>query len=289
MVKKFRFSFLFSIFALIFSSHIIFADDNFVLVERGSFVMGSPVYERDRHSGEIQRRIGVNSFYMAQYQITQEEYEELMGVNPSLFRGSNLPVENISWFDAIEYCNRRSLADGLNPVYKIDTIRTDLNNLNITMRWLVTWNRNANGYRLPTEAEWEYAARGGNESPGDFMFSGGNNQAEVAWHSVNSGRTTHPVGTKEPNKLELYDMSGNVWEWCWDWFGNYPARTQSDPIGASSGSQRVIRGGSWYDSAAFVRCANRHSCIPSDRNIGTGFRIVRTAMPENWREFLLIP
>jgi formylglycine-generating enzyme required for sulfatase activity len=290
MVNNFRFVVLFLLFTMIFSNQLISADgDDFVLVKEGSFVMGSPIDEKGRDNGEIQRRIGVNSFYMAKYQITQEEYEDQMGVNPSLFRGSNLPVENVSWYDAIEYCNRRSLAEGLTPAYKIDTIRPDLKNLNTTMRWLVTWNRNANGYRLPTEAEWEYAARGGNRAPGDFLFSGSKDQDAVAWFSDNSGKTTHPVGTKEPNGLELYDMSGNVWEWCWDWFGNYPARTQSNPEGASSGSQRVIRGGCWYDSAGYIRCANRNSCIPSDRNIGTGFRIVRTAMPENWREFSLIP
>jgi formylglycine-generating enzyme required for sulfatase activity len=289
MVKNTRVVVLFSIFAMIFSTHLIFADDNFILIEKGSFVMGSPVYERGRGSGEIQRRIKVNSFHMAKFQITQEEYEELMGVNPSLFRGENLPVENVSWYDAIEYCNRRSLAEGFDPVYTINILHTDLSNLNITMRWLVTWNRNANGYRLPTEAEWEYAARGGDESPGDFIFSGSNDQVEVAWYSANSGGSTHPVGTKEPNKLELYDMSGNVWEWCWDWHGSYPARTQTDPTGASSGSRRVIRGGSFYDSAGYIRCASRHSCIPSDRNIGTGFRIVRNYTQENWSEFLLIP
>jgi formylglycine-generating enzyme required for sulfatase activity len=289
MANYHRSIFLFLMFTLIFSAHFIFADDDFVLIEGGSFVMGSPVYERERDNGEIQRRVRVRSFYMAKYQITQEEYEELMGVNPSLFRGTNLPVENVSWYDAIEYCNRRSLAEGFDPVYTIDTIRADLNNLNNTMRWLVTWNRNANGYRLPTEAEWEYAAKGGDESPGDFIFSGGNDQVEAAWYSMNSGGRTHPVGTKASNGLELYDMSGNVWEWCWDWYGAYAARAQSDPTGASLGSRRVIRGGSWYDSAAYIRCANRNSCIPSDRNIGTGFRIVRTAMQENWTEFLLIP
>jgi formylglycine-generating enzyme required for sulfatase activity len=277
------------LFTFIFSAYFISADDNFVFIEGGSFVMGSPVYERGRNNGERQHRVRVNSFFMAKYQITQEEYEEVMGTNPSIFKGTNLPVESVSWYDALEYCNKRSQQEGLNPVYTIDIVRIDLNNLNSAMRWLVTWNREANGYRLPTEAEWEYAAKGGNESPGDFIFSGSNNQAEVAWYSGTSGGTTHPVGTKAANMLELYDMSGNVWEWCWDWYGDYATNVRPDPMGASLGSHRVIRGGSWYDSAAYIRSAFRNSWIPSNTNISIGFRIVRTALPESWTEFLMKP
>jgi formylglycine-generating enzyme required for sulfatase activity len=171
----------------------------------------------------------------------------------------------------------------------------DLKNLNSTARWLVTWNREADGYRLPTEAEWEYAAKGGDESPGDFVFPGTNTQAEVAWYAVNSGGTTHTVGTKEPNSLGLYDMSGNVWEWCWDWYGDYvatipsnPTTSQSNPTGAYVGSRRVVRGGSWYDSAAYIRSSYRNSYVPSNWSIGIGFRIVRSDLPENWTEYLLL-
>jgi formylglycine-generating enzyme required for sulfatase activity len=289
MTNYFRSISLFLLFVLIFSAHFIFTDDNFILIERGSFVMGSPVYERGRNNGERQHRVRVNSFYISEYQITQEEYEEVMGTNPSIFRGENFPVEGVSWYDALEYCNKRSQLEGLNPAYTIDIVRIDLNNLNSTARWLVTWNREANGYRLPTEAEWEYAAKGGNGSPGDFVFSGSNNQVEVAWYSGTSGGSTHQVGTKGANGLGLYDMSGNVWEWCWDWYGDYTSGAQTDPTGASLGSRRVIRGGSWYDSAAYVRSSYRHSFIPSNTNFSIGFRIVRTALQESWTEFLLEP
>jgi formylglycine-generating enzyme required for sulfatase activity len=293
MFNKFRPVFL---FILVFLAYSVSADDNFVLLRGGSFVMGSHAHERGHTRGETPHRVNLHAFYMAKYQVTQKEYEEVMGSNPSIFMGSTLPVENISWFDALEYCNRLSLREGLTPAYKIDIKRIDLNNLNRATRWLVTWNREANGYRLPTEAEWEYAAKGGNGTPGDFIFPGTNDHAEVAWYSGNSGGNTHPVGEKAPNKLELYDMSGNVWEWCWDWYGDYTATTpsnpttaQTDPLGSSVGSHRVIRGGSWYDSAGYIRSSARYFYVPSERSMGIGFRIVRSALQENWTEFLLVP
>jgi formylglycine-generating enzyme required for sulfatase activity len=288
MVNNIRFGFLIVLFTLIFSPHFISADDNFVLIRGGSFVMGSHAHERGRGSGETPHRVHVKAFYMSKYQVTQEEYEELMGDNPSFFTGSNLPVETVTWFDAIEYCNRRSLREGLNPVYTISTTRIDLGNWNSTERWLVTWNQEANGYRLPTEAEWEYAAKGGNETPGDFIFSGSNNQMEVAWYSMNSEGTPHSVGTKDPNALGLHDMSGNVWEWCWDWHGDITPSAQFNPTGSHVGYRRVIRGGSWYDSASYIRSSYRNGTIPTNLSMGLGFRIVRSALPENWTEFLLI-
>jgi formylglycine-generating enzyme required for sulfatase activity len=282
--------YLFILFTFIFSAQFIFADDDdFVRIEGGSFVMGSPVYELGRNSGEIQHRVRISSFFIAKYQVTQKEYEEVMGNNPSLLTGENFPVENINWFEAIDYCNRRSQQEGFTPVYTIDIVRIDLGNLNNTLRWLVTWNQGADGYRLPTEAEWEYAAKGGNLSPGDFIFPGSNDQTEVAWYVRNSGGSTHPVGTKEANGLGLYDMSGNVWEWCWDWYGNYLPVAVTNPTGAARGSHRVIRGGSCYDSAAFIRSSYRYFCVPSNRSIGVGFRVVRSDLPENWTEFLFVP
>jgi formylglycine-generating enzyme required for sulfatase activity len=140
---------------------------------------------------------------------------------------------------------------------------------NITVNW------NANGYRLPTEAEWEYAARGGNGSPGNFIYSGSNNADAVAWFSGNSGNRTHPVGTKAPNSLGLYDMSGNVWEWVWDLFGTYPSSAQTDPRGPATGSYRVLRGGFWNSAAAGVRSAYRGGIPPTDRGKNIGFRVVR--------------
>jgi formylglycine-generating enzyme required for sulfatase activity len=289
MQNNFRTISLFSLFILIFSVPLISADDSFVLVEGGSFVMGSSLLERGRNSGEIQHRVTVNPFFMSKCQITQEEYEKLMGTNPGIFGGTNLPVESVTWFEALEYCNKRSQLEGLTPVYTIDFLGIDLNNKNNFSRWLVTWNREANGYRLPTEAEWEYAAKGGNKTAVDFIFSGSNNQIDVAWYSITSGNVTHSVGTKSPNALGLHDMSGNVWEWCWDWYGDYTPGVQFDPVGAASGTHRVIRGGSWYDSAAYIRSSFRYFCVPSNKNIAIGFRIVRTALPENWTENLLSP
>jgi formylglycine-generating enzyme required for sulfatase activity len=139
----------------------------------------------------------------------------------------------------------------------------------------VTWNRNANGYRLPTEAEWEYAARGGNGSPGSFVYAGSNNAVDVAVFSGNSSRSSQNVGTKAPNALGLYDMSGNVWEWCWDWHANYQAGAQTDPSGASSGFGRVRRGGSWNDPAQEARATNRDLSGASSRFSYLGFRVVR--------------
>jgi formylglycine-generating enzyme required for sulfatase activity len=188
-----------------------------------------------------------------------------MGDNPSHFTGDNLPVEQVNWFKAVEFCNKLSQNEGLAPAYTVNGED-------------VSWNRSANGYRLPTEAEWEYAARGGNGSPGNFTYAGSNNVDEVAWYNGNSGDKTHPVGTKKANGLGLYDMSGNVWEWCWDWYGDYSGSAQTDPVGVSSGSYRVLRGGgSWGSSALEVRSAYRSYLNPSYRNFfiyGVGFRLV---------------
>jgi formylglycine-generating enzyme required for sulfatase activity len=168
----------------------------------------------------------------------------------------------VNWYEAVEYCNRLSLKEGLTPAYRGsgDSIVCDFN---------------ATGYRLPTEAEWEYAAKAGNKNYLSYEYSGGNSVERVAWHSGNSGNSTHPVGTKQPNDLGLYDMSGNVWEWCWDWYGSYSGGSQTDPRGASSGTSRVVRGGSWNSDAASVRSAIRRYNPPSNRRDYLGFRLVR--------------
>ena len=185
-----------------------------------------------------------------------------MGNNPSRFKGDNLPVERVSWYDAVEFCNRLSRKEGLTPEYTISGKD-------------VTWNRSADGYRLPTEVEWEYAARGGNKSRG-YRFSGSDDPKEVAWYSANSGEKTHPVGQKKPNELGIYDMSGNVWEWVWDWYGSYSSTSQTDPRGPYSGSYRVLRGGSWNLYAGSFRSADRFSGGPSVSFYVLGFRLVRT-------------
>jgi formylglycine-generating enzyme required for sulfatase activity len=247
---------------------------NFVRVEGGTFQMGS---NNDYDEEKPVHTVTVKSFSIGKYEVTQKEWYEVMGRNPSNFKGDNRPVECVSWYDAVEYCNKRSEKEGLTPAYTIDKSGRDPNNTsrNDSVKWLVRWNLNANGYRLPTEAEWEYAARGGNGSPGNYIYSGSNTAGEVAWYSSNSGGSTHDVGTRAANNLGIHDMSGNVYEWCWDWYGSYPSGSQADPQGAASGSDRVIRGGGWVSFAGYARSVNRVSDIPYSRYFIIGFRLVR--------------
>jgi formylglycine-generating enzyme required for sulfatase activity len=236
--------------------------DAMVRINGGTFTMGSPANEPKRNADEgPQRQVTVSSFYISRYVVTQKEYREIMGKNPSVFKGDNLPVENISWFDAIEYCNRRSRNEELTPVYTISGSWD---------KQTVTWNRNANGYRLPTEAEWEYACRAGTAT---VYNTGASISDNTGWYNANSGNTTHPVGEKPANAWGLYDMHGNVWEWCWDWYGTYASGAQTDPTGASSGSYRVLRGGCGFSPAEEVRSAKRYYNNPSYRII-SGFRLV---------------
>lgn len=165
----------------------------------------------------------------------------MMGNNPSNNKGNNSPVEKVSWNDVQEFITKLNQKTGAN-------------------------------FRLPTEAEWEYAARGGNKSRG-YKYSGSNNIGDVAWYIDNSGSKTHQVGTKAPNELGIYDMSGNVWEWCQDWYGSYSSGSQTNPTGSSSGSYRVIRGGSWRNNARGCRVSNRDSYTPVNRGSNLGFRL----------------
>jgi len=246
--------------------------DGFVRVEGGTFQMGSDAHDREKPI----HTVTVKSFNLSKYEVTQKEWFEVMGKNPSYFKGDNLPVENVSWYDAIEYCNARSQKEGLTPAYTIDKSRSDPNNQNSydNVRWVVTWNRNANGYRLPTEAEWEYACRAGTTTA---YNTGASITDNTGWYSANSDRKTHPVGQKPANAWGLYDMHGNVFEWCWDWYDDYPSGAQPDPVGASSGSSRVERGGSWNITAQFARSAFRNYADPYDRYIDLGFRVLRPA------------
>jgi formylglycine-generating enzyme required for sulfatase activity len=235
------------------------APSSMVYVEGGTFQMGST---NGNSNEKPVHTVTVKSFYMGRTEVTQKEWREVMENNPSAFKGDNLPVENISWYEAVEYCTKLSLKEGLTPAYRGsgDAIACDFN---------------ASGYRLPTEAEWEYAAKGGAKDYLIYEYAGSNNVDGVAWYSGNSGNTTRPVGTKQPNSLGLYDMSGNVWEWCWDWYGSYGGGNQTNPAGASSGTYRVERGGSWFHDAAYVRSAFRNSDTPSSRYYALGFRLVR--------------
>ena len=271
------------------------APEGFVFIKGGTFTMGSPVNEPERSDDEVQHQVTVNSFYMGKYEVTQKEYKEIMGINPSEFRGDNRPVEMVNWYDAIEYCNKRSQKEGLNPAYTIDKSRKDPNNRSDkdNIKWIVTWNRNANGYRLPTEAEWEYACRAGTTTRfwsgnDEVSLQGKANVADLTlkdkmgekleeWVNIRDGYVaTSPVGSFTANPWGLFDMHGNVSEWCWDWYDDYAAGAQSDPMGSVSGAFRVYRGGCFYNFyALLLRSAFRLCYNPDGRDFDLGFRLVR--------------
>lgn len=254
------------------------AGNGFVFVEGGTFQMGWYDYEK--------RTVTVDDFYMCDHEVTQKEYEAVMETNPSNFKGEYRPVEKVSWYDAVEYCNERSKKEGLTPCYVIDKDKEDPDNTYAydEEKWTVTCDFSANGYRLPTEAEWEYAARGGNVSEG-FTYSGSDVADDVAVYEDNSCNLgysnpdfgTHTVRGKTPNELGLYDMSGNVWEWCWDWYEyvSFVTEEQTNPTGAKSGSYRVKRGGSWDYGLPYCRSTNRNYDGASYLLYYNGFRVVR--------------
>ena len=245
------------------------APDGFVRINGGTFTMGSPEDEPGHDNYEVQWQVTVSSFYMGKYEVTQKEYREVMGKNPSKFKGDNLPVELVSWDDAVDYCNKRSQKEGLTPAYTISNSFFDL-----FFGRTVTWNRNANGYRLPTEAEWEYACRAGTTTA---YNTGASMTDNTGWYKDNSDKKTHPVGQKPANAWGLYDMHGNVSEWCLDLYYFYPSEAQTNPVGVSPPSwvYRVFRGGSWRDAAVLARSAFRGLSALLGNNIG--FRVARSA------------
>jgi len=219
-------------------------DNEMVFIQGGTFEMGDVWGDGDEDERPV-HTVTVSDFYMSKYEVTQKLWKEVMGNNPSSFSGcDDCPVENVSWNDIQEFLKKLNRKTGKN-------------------------------YRLPYEAEWEYAARGGGKK--DYKYSGSNNADEVAWYDGNSGGKTHPVGTKKPNALGLYDMSGNVWEWCEDWYDDnyYKNSPTVNPKGPGSGTFRVLRGGSWGNNAWDIRVANRNRYSPDRRNnnYDVGFRL----------------
>jgi formylglycine-generating enzyme required for sulfatase activity len=236
------------------------ATANLVFVDGGTFQMGDAFGDGYGDEKPV-HPVTVSSFWLAKYEVTQKEWTEVMGGNPSYFKGDNLPVEEVTWYQVVDYCNRRSLKEGLDPCYFVSGTN-------------VSCDFSKNGYRLPTESEWEYAAKGGNKSRG-YKYAGSNDVGSVGWNSDNAGGKTHDMGGKAPNELGLYDMTGNVWEWNWDRYGSYSSSAQTDPRGPSSGSERVLRGGSWGNLAQDVRAANRNRFGPDGWNVTCGFRVAR--------------
>ena len=217
-----------------------------VYIKGGEFLMGSP--DKEGESDEHPKhKVYIDSFWIGKYEVTQNIWREIMGNNPSFFKGDKLPVEKVSWNDVQKFLKRLKEKTGLN-------------------------------FRLPTEAEWEYACKGGNLSKG-FKYSGSNNADGVSWYWKNSEQKTHPVGLKNPNELGLYDMSGNVFEWCSDWYDGsyYSTSTYKNPKGPSSGFNRVDRGGGWMDDKANLRCSNREFWEPTGRFSILGFRLALSA------------
>lgn len=257
--------------------------EGFLLITGGSFDMGSPDSEPWRSGDETLHTVTVGDFYMSAYEVTQQEYADVMGTNPSNFSGANLPVENVSWLDAVSYCNARSEQEGLTPAY---TVTEDS----------VSWNRAADGYRLPTEAEWEYACRAGTTTPfntqtsisaeeanywGDYPYMIEDNYFNQENLETQPGvyrQTTVAVDSFAPNGWGLYNMHGNVGEWVWDFYGEYSTDDQIDPSGPETGNRRVYRGGGWNDFAKNLRSAYRAAFPQENESYNIGFRLVRNAV-----------
>ena len=214
-----------------------------IKVEGGTFTMGATSEMENPYSDEkTTHQVTLSSYYIGETEVTQALWKAVMGSNPSAFKGDNLPVEKVSWNDCQTFISRLNALTGRR-------------------------------FRLPTEAEWEFAARGGNQSR-HTPYSGSSRIDDVAWYDGNSDHQTHPVKTKQPNELGIYDMTGNVWEWCQDWYGSYSSYAQTNPICVGGGSRRVVRGGSWYYSPRICRSSIRGSSAPGNSCDGLGLRLV---------------
>ena len=241
---------------------------DYALVKAGEFVMGSPMTEVGRELDEAQLRVTLtHDFYLGKYEVRQSEFGALMGQNPSIFVRDKVdgdskghPVENVSWLDAIGYANALSEKYALTKCYEPDGQVAGGTSI-----------YQCTGFRLPTEAEWEYAVRAGRK---DAVYG---TLASIAWYETNSGSRTHPVGRKQPNALGVYDMLGNVWEFCHDGYDEYPGGERVNPHNVAVGKGRVVRGADWKSTATTVRMGERHTIGVNEKGSSVGFRLARTA------------
>lgn len=291
--------FVYGISAVCLLCGSVFAESKMVFIKGGTFLMGSPASERMRGEDEAQHPVTVDDFYCDAFEVRQSDYEKLMGKNPSYNKGANLPVENVSFYDALEYCNKKSLAEGLAAVYKIDGKNAKFPDVSVDLA--------ADGYRLLTEAEWEYACRAGTAT----IFSTGNwnNPKDANYEGSypylieeNYVRRTNPnvqpglnrgktvaVDSLEPNEFGLYNMHGNVSEWVFDYYGKYDdsvsagsaGKSVLNPLGAEVGVYRVNRGGGFNDFGKHLRSAYRSASNPLTKDRNLGFRIARNAGKRN--------
>lgn len=285
-MKRFLSTILFCFLALIMAGAKDYPapSSDFVLIKGGAFTMGSPESEDWRSNDEEQHRVSLSSFYMSKYEVTQKLYREVTGKNPSSFSGDSLPVESVTWLEAVEFCNALSRRDGRTPCYTVSGGGA-----------AVSWKRDADGYRLPTEAEWEYAARAGSTTPfytkkvpgaDDVNFYGHypyqieqnyfNDEVLETRPGVYRGKTL-PVGSFSPNPNGLYDIYGNVGEWCFDFYGDYGKSSATNPTGAASGTRRVNRGGGWNDFGKNLRSAYRAAAEQNTPLYNVGIRLACNA------------
>jgi formylglycine-generating enzyme required for sulfatase activity len=258
-------------------------------INTGTFMMGSPVTEPDRFNDEARHSVTLTkNFYMGKYLVTQAQWKAVTGKTieqqqaldstseTDFGRGADYPVYFVNWYEVVEFCNKLSVMEGLDPVYSLND-KTDTNEWGEQGE---AWNSikmdmDKNGYRLPTEAEWEYACRAGTTT----AYNTGDKVSDnIGWNKNNSDKKTYEVGLKAANNLGLYDMNGNLYEWCWDWYGKdyYSSSPKNDPVGPEAGASRVKRGGCLIHEDNYMRSAFRYDSAPSDRYYSSGFRLVRS-------------